>query len=141
MILLWCGVNNGTITGRGSGSCLEFAISMPHQSRDDIPIPMIFDDIPSASTTPCDHTTPHMIYSLSFPSLSQFFTSFTPRLSLIITLVIIIATQYTRSPWRKVPPGPKGLPILGNALQLSDKRWMFQKECKQNYGTANIRFR
>ena len=70
---------------------------------------------------------------LSYASLSQFF----PRHVLIVTLVIILVAKYVRSPWRRVPPGPKGLPILGNALQLLNKSWMFGKECKQNFGLLN----
>jgi len=97
---------------------------------------MTLNDIHSGSTTPLDCATPDFICRLEFTSLSRLFTP----LGLITTLVIVLAAQYARSPWRRVPPGPKGLPILGNALQLSDKRWMFQKECKQNYGTVNIRF-
>ncbi|KAH9996919.1 cytochrome P450 [Russula vinacea] len=56
-----------------------------------------------------------------------------PRGALITTLIIILAVRYVRSPWRKVPPGPMGLPILGNALQLHDKAWMFEKDSKQKY--------
>ena len=97
---------------------------------------MTSNDIPSGSTTPLDCATPHFICSLEFASLSRLFTP----LGLITTLVIVLAAQYARSPWRRVPPGPKGLPILGNTLQLLDKRWMFQKECKRNFGTVNIRF-
>jgi hypothetical protein len=72
-------------------------------------------------------------HCLTFASLSQLLT---PYVGLILSLVNIIVAQYVRSPWRKVPPGPKGLPILGNALQLKDKQWMFEKECKQKFGTS-----
>jgi hypothetical protein len=59
-----------------------------------------------------------------------------PRIALITTLVLILTVRYVRSPWRKVPPGPKGLPILGNALQLQNKGWMFGRECKRNFGPS-----
>jgi hypothetical protein len=95
---------------------------------------MTFDTIPpggSATSTilPLDF--------LSFAALSQFLTS---RGGVILSLAIILAAQYVRSPWRKVPPGPKGLPILGNALQLKDKRWMFEEDCKQKFGASNSFF-
>jgi hypothetical protein len=98
---------------------------------------MIFDNIPSGSADPLDCAPPHAVYCLSFAPFSQHFT---PRLGLVATIVIILAAKYARSPWRRVPPGPKGLPILGNALQFRDRRWMFQKECKENFGMGNIHF-
>ena len=56
----------------------------------------------------------------SIPPLSSLFQAspsqpLTLRLGLFATLIVILLAQYIRSPWRKVPPGPKGLPILGNA--------------------------
>jgi hypothetical protein len=75
--------------------------------------------------------------SLSQASLSQLLT---PSLGLIATLVVILVAQYVRSPWRRVPPGPKGLPILGNALQLQNKGWMFGRECKRKFGLSNCAF-
>jgi hypothetical protein len=64
----------------------------------------------------------------------------TTHLVLTATLVIIVVVQYVRSPWRKVPSGPKRLPILGNAFQLKNKGWMFESECKQKFGPSNSAF-
>ena len=80
---------------------------------------------------------PETLGSLSHASLSQVLT---PRLGLIATLVVILVAQYVRSPWRRVPPGPKGLPILGNALQLQNKDWMYGKECKRKFGSSDSTF-
>ena len=53
---------------------------------------------------------------------------------IILGLAIIFAIRYNTSPWRKLPPGPRRLPILGNALQLRDKSWLLSKDCKERFG-------
>ena len=60
--------------------------------------------------------------------------TFTPQLGIAIALIVILTVHYARSPWRHVPPGPKRLPVLGNALQLQDKAWMFGRDCKRDFG-------
>jgi len=83
---------------------------------------------PTASTISCSGP---LLHCLSFSILSQLLTA---RVGFVLSLVVILAAQYLNSPWRKIPPGPKGLPILGNALQFKDKRWMFEKDCKRKFG-------
>src|SRR5712691_3732354 len=86
---------------------------------------------PIASTFGCFD---HYLHCLSYSVLSQLLTA---RVGFVLSLIVILVAQYASSPWRDIPPGPKGLPILGNALQFKDKRWMFEKDCKQKFGMYN----
>ncbi|KAI0273355.1 cytochrome P450 [Gloeopeniophorella convolvens] len=53
---------------------------------------------------------------------------------IVVALLTVIWTRYVRSSWRHLPPGPRGLPILGNALQLMDRRWLFSPDCRSKHG-------
>ncbi|KAF8488636.1 cytochrome P450 [Russula emetica] len=74
--------------------------------------------------------------SASGPTIKAIWETNTLLVTAGITLglFIIIAVGYTRSPWRKLPPSPPRLPILGNALQLKDKSWLLSKDCKERFG-------
>ena len=39
-------------------------------------------------------------------------------LAFVVGISAYSVVRYYTSPWRKVPPGPRGWPIIGNALEL-----------------------
>jgi hypothetical protein len=47
--------------------------------------------------------------------------------------VILLFVRYLRSPWRSVPPGPRGLPVIGNVLETRNKAWLFKEDCQKRY--------
>jgi hypothetical protein len=61
-------------------------------------------------------------------------------LAVVLGLTVILVVRYLKSPWRHVPPGPRGLPLLGNALELQDKDWLFRRDCKQKYSALSLFF-
>jgi len=82
-------------------------------------------------------TIPHPSYVLPLSNMLP--GLFRDHIGLLVSLLaVVLAVRYLRSPWRSVPLGPRGLPILGNALQLKDKTWMFRRDCKDAYSVFSF---
>ncbi|KAH9975377.1 cytochrome P450 [Lactifluus volemus] len=51
-----------------------------------------------------------------------------------IGLVIFMTIRYFQSPWRKLPPGPTGFPLIGNVLEMRSKQWLNFMRWKREFG-------
>jgi hypothetical protein len=54
-----------------------------------------------------------------------------------VGFVIFLSTSYLQSPWRKLPPGPRGLPLIGSALELRSHIWLTFAKWKKEYGAIH----
>jgi hypothetical protein len=52
----------------------------------------------------------------------------------ILGLVVLCAVRYLESPYRKLPPGPRGYPIIGNLLDLRGEQCHKFTEWRKTYG-------
>ncbi|KAI0066947.1 cytochrome P450 [Artomyces pyxidatus] len=49
-------------------------------------------------------------------------------------LSVVLVVRYLASPWRRLPPGPRGWPLIGNALSLRQAQWLTFTEWQKTYG-------
>src|SRR5260221_14540372 len=58
----------------------------------------------------------------------------TLSIGLALGFIIIYVVRYLASPYRKLPPGPRGYPIIGNVFELGKGPWLYFTELQKKYG-------
>lgn len=98
-------------------------------------------ELTTLSSLPSDGTArdavapyPLLLQPMTVPIIEAILEARTLTAGIVLGFVIILAIRYSRSPWRKLPPSPKRLPVVGNALQLMDKTWLLSEDCKERFG-------
>jgi len=72
--------------------------------------------------------------SLTTYSIKAIWEARTFTAATLLGFIAIFIIYYSHRPWRKLPPSPRGLPIIGNVLQVMDTKWLVSKDCKERFG-------
>src|SRR5229473_6256183 len=62
----------------------------------------------------------------------------TLSLGSLLGFFVLCVVRYVTSPYRKLPPGPRGYPIIGNVLELRTQQWLKFTEWRKQYGRCRF---
>jgi len=55
-------------------------------------------------------------------------------IGILLGLIVLYAALHLVTPHRRLPPGPRGYPIIGNILDLRSRQWLKFAEWRKKYG-------
>jgi hypothetical protein len=53
---------------------------------------------------------------------------------ILLCVLVTFVVPYARGSRQRLPPQPKGFPIIGNYFQLANRKWLYSRECKESFG-------
>lgn len=56
-----------------------------------------------------------------------------PLKGIVFCLLVTSIIFYARTR-KRLPPQPRRLPIIGSFFRLTDKEWLYSKDCKERFG-------
>jgi hypothetical protein len=56
-----------------------------------------------------------------------------PLKGILFGFLVIFVISYARSSRKRLPPQPRPLPIFGNFFHLTNRRWLYSRDCKERF--------